>query len=90
MLDNGNMYVKIYSFFDNELLTIQLWERMIQFMNDNSIPGLIIDMRQNGGGNGFLAAQMAAYFFDEELDLGNTAFYDKSTGQFEIDPGSGT
>ena len=86
LLDSGNMYVKIYSFFDNELLTIQLWERMIQFVNDNDIPGLIIDMRQNGGGNGFLAEQMAAYFFDEELDLGNTAFYDKSTGKFEIDP----
>jgi C-terminal processing protease CtpA/Prc len=86
LLSSGNMYVKIYSFFDNELLTIQLWERMIHFLNDNNIPGLIIDMRQNGGGNGFLAEQMAAYFFDQELDLGNTAFYDKSTGKFEIDP----
>jgi C-terminal processing protease CtpA/Prc len=85
LLDNGDMYVKVYSFFDNELLTIQLWERMLHYVIDNNVPGLIIDMRQNGGGNGFLAAQMAAYFFDDELDLGNTAMYDKSTGKFEID-----
>ncbi len=86
VLDSGNMYVKIYSFFDNQLLTIQLWERMIQYLNDNQVAGLIIDMRQNGGGSGFLAEQMAAYFFDKELDLGNTAYYDNSTGKFEIDP----
>jgi C-terminal processing protease CtpA/Prc len=86
LLSSGDMYVKIYSFFDNELLTVQLWERMLKYLNDNNVPGVIIDMRQNGGGNGYLAEQMAAYFFDQELDLGNTAYYDKSTGKFEIDP----
>ena len=55
ILPSGYGYVRIYSFFDNELLTIQLWERMIQTMNDFGVPGLIVDMRQNGGGSGFLA-----------------------------------
>lgn len=86
LLDNGYMYVKIYSFFDNELLTIQLWERMIQAMSGGGVPGLIIDMRQNGGGSGFLANQMAAYFFQEELALGNTAIYDEKRGEFYTDP----
>jgi C-terminal processing protease CtpA/Prc len=86
LLDSGYMYVKIYSFLDNELLTIQLWERMLAIVIQNDIPGIIIDMRQNGGGSGFLADQMAAYFFDDELDLGNTGYYDSSTGQFEFDP----
>ncbi|MCB9450838.1 MAG: hypothetical protein H6672_05330 [Anaerolineaceae bacterium] len=81
----GLMYVKIYSFFDNDLLSIQLWERMITAMNDNQIPGLIIDMRQNGGGNGFLADQMAAYFFDQPLEVGNGAAYDQSLGEFYSD-----
>jgi hypothetical protein len=58
LLDNGLGYVKLYSFSDNELLTVQLWERMMQTLNENGIPGLIIDMRQNGGGSGFLADQM--------------------------------
>ena len=86
LLDSGYGYVKIYSFFDNTLLTIQLWERMIQTLNANSVPGLIIDMRQNGGGSGFLADQMAAYFFDEPLTLGNTGFYDETLGEFYFDP----
>ncbi|MEZ4669126.1 MAG: S41 family peptidase [Anaerolineae bacterium] len=86
ILDSGLIYVKIYSFFDSARLTIQLWERMISLMNDNQLPGLIIDMRQNAGGSGFLADQMAAYFFDESLDLGNSASYDESLGTFYFDP----
>lgn len=86
LLDNGYGYVKIYSFFDNELLTIQLWERMIQTLNDFGVPGLIIDMRQNGGGSGFLADQMAAYFFNEPLVTGNSETYDESLGEFYADP----
>lgn len=85
LLDSGLMYARIMSFADNDLLSIQLWERMIQAMNINGIPGLIIDMRQNGGGSGFLSDQMAAYFFDEAYELGNTALYDPSTGNFEVD-----
>jgi C-terminal processing protease CtpA/Prc len=86
LLDNGLGYVRIYSFSENELLTVQLWERMITTLNQGEIPGLIIDLRQNGGGSGFLANQMAAYFFDEELKLGNTGYYDEALGDFYFDP----
>ena len=86
ILDSGLGYVKIYSFFDNEVLTIQLWERMIQAMNEQGVPGIIIDMRQNGGGSGWLADQMAAYFFNEPLELGNTGYYSDDTGEFFFDP----
>lgn len=87
VLDNGYGYVAIYSFFDNELLTAQLWERMMQTLNDNEIPGLIVDLRTNSGGSGFLADQMAAYFFEDELILGNTGYYDDSIDSFYFDPG---
>jgi C-terminal processing protease CtpA/Prc len=86
ILDNGLGYVKVYSFFDNELLTIQLWEQMMKSLNSLGAPGLIIDLRQNGGGSGFLADQMAAYFFNEELVLGNTESYDPDLGEFYTDP----
>lgn len=86
VLDNGYGYVKIYSFSDNEVLTIQLWERMMRTLNQNNTPGLIIDMRQNGGGSGFLAEQMAAYFFNDPLEVGNTSYYDKKTNKFIADP----
>jgi C-terminal processing protease CtpA/Prc len=85
ILHSGVAYVSIYSFSDNDLLTIQLWERLIQTLNINGVPGLIIDMRRNGGGSGFLADQMAAYFFDEPLELGRTFSYDRSTGEFITD-----
>lgn len=86
LLLGGYGYVRIYSFFDNDRLTVDLWERMINTLNRNNIRGLIIDMRQNGGGNGFLADQLAAYFFDEPHVLGNTGFYDEATGEFVFDP----
>jgi hypothetical protein len=80
------VYAKIYSFSDNELLTIQLWERLMRELNDNQVPGLIVDMRQNGGGSGFLADQMAAYFFNEPLVLGNSGRYDEDLDDFYFDP----
>jgi C-terminal processing protease CtpA/Prc len=86
ILPSGYGYVKVYSFFDNEMLTAQLWERMLQTMNDNKIPGLIVDMRQNGGGNGFLANQMAGYFFHQQVDVGNVGYYAEDIDKFYFDP----
>jgi C-terminal processing protease CtpA/Prc len=84
--ESGLGYVEIFSFSDNELLTVQLWERMIQTLNDTGVSGLIIDMRLNGGGFGFLADQMAAYFFEKPLVLGNTGYYDEDLDEFFFDP----
>jgi len=84
-LPSGYVYVRITSFLDNDLLSIQLWERLMRNLNENSVPGIVIDMRQNGGGSGFLADQMAAYFFNEELELGNTGRYDEDLGEFYFD-----
>ncbi len=84
--ENDYGYVKIDSFSDNSVLTIQLWERMIRTLKRYAVGGLIIDMRQNGGGSGFLADQMAAYFFQESHILGNSAFYDEDRGEFYLDP----
>ncbi len=85
LLPSGYGYVSINSFSDNDLLSIQLWERMIQTLNSEATPGLIIDMRRNGGGSGFLADQMAAYFFNEELILGTSYSYDRALGEFVTD-----
>ena len=84
--ENDYGYVKIDSFSDNSVLTVQLWERMIRTLKRYAVNGLIIDMRQNGGGSGFLADQMAAYFFHEPHVLGNSGFYDEDRGEFYIDP----
>lgn len=85
VLPSGHIYVKIYSFFDNTLLSVQLWERLMQTLNSENPPGLIIDMRENLGGSGWLADQMAAYLFDEPLILGRTEAYDRVSGEFFSD-----
>jgi len=85
VLDSGYIKVNLYGFFDSARLTIQLWERLIKALNDNQVPGLVIDMRQNRGGSGFLADEMAAYFFNDPLDVGNTASYDDALGKFYVD-----
>ena len=80
MLPSGYGYIKINSFLDNDVLSIQVWERAIRYFKDNKIPGVILDMRTNGGGSGWLADQMAAYFFDKETVVGNVACYNKGSG----------
>ncbi|MBL8148284.1 MAG: peptidase S41 [Anaerolineae bacterium] len=85
VLDSGYGYARITDFFDNTVLTVQLWERLMQTLNDNGVPGLIIDMRQNGGGSGFLADQMAAYLFNESHVLGYGEQYDVDKGEFYRD-----
>lgn len=90
ILPSGYGYVKISSFSDNDVLSIQVWERAIRYFKDNDVPGVILDLRVNGGGSGWLADQMAAYFFDKETVVGNTAYYNKGSGQFYMDPGDET
>jgi C-terminal processing protease CtpA/Prc len=86
ILPSGYGYVKIYTFDDDDRFEVLLWERMIRTMKDSGVPGLIVDMRQNFGGSGFLADQMAAYFFSESLELGNSGTYDDRRGEFYFDP----
>ena len=88
VLPSGYGYVAIYDFDDNERLIVQLWERMLETFREEEVPGIIIDMRYNGGGSGYLADQLAAYFFQEEHILGYSSRYNDSTGDFYLDPNS--
>jgi C-terminal processing protease CtpA/Prc len=86
ILPSGLGYLRISSFLDNDILSIQVWERAMREFNKEKVPGVIIDMRQNSGGSGWLANQMAAYFFEEETVVGKTMHYDKATAGFYLDP----
>lgn len=85
LLDSGYVYARIPSFNDDRALTIQLWERMIRALKSQPNRGLILDMRYNGGGSGFLADQMTAYFFNEPLIVGNRGSFNEETGEFYFD-----
>jgi hypothetical protein len=49
---------------------------------------LIVDMRANGGGNGFIADQLTAYFFNESLVVGKRGYYSEELDDFFFDPRS--
>jgi C-terminal processing protease CtpA/Prc len=50
---------------------------------DLDVPGLIIDLRINGGGSGNLANDFAGYFFDEEITLAYWWEYNALTEDFK-------
>jgi len=84
VLDSSQLgYISINTFDDDYHLMAQLWESHIQALIDSEIPGLIIDMRTNSGGSSGLAYDFAGYFFDEEIILYNSAYYNDQTGEFE-------
>ncbi len=83
--DSGLGYIRITTFSDDYNLLASLWNRYIQNAIDNKIPGLIIDVRINFGGSGALATDFAGYFFDEEMTISRSAYYNETTGKFEYE-----
>lgn len=86
VLDSGYLLIRITSFADNERLTVDLFERALARAQSLGVLGIILDMRNNGGGSGYLAKELAAYFFDETLIVGQRARYDETLNEFYIDP----
>ncbi len=85
ILDSGYAYVRINTFSEYPVLMFRLWEWIIDQLNANNVPGLIIDMRWNSGGYN-LDAWFAGYFFDHEVVIGNDANYYTDIDDFFVDP----
>ncbi len=84
---SGFGYIRINTFESDDNLMARLWEYYLKGMIDQKLPAIIIDIRDNGGGNPFLALDFAGYFFDHKIDLYRTAYYNERTGKFEYTPG---
>jgi C-terminal processing protease CtpA/Prc len=80
---SGLGYIRITTFSDDFNLMAHLWENYIGKIIDNKVPGLIIDIRVNPGGNSELAGQIASYFYDKEITLYSTVYYNDLTGDFQ-------
>lgn len=86
ILPEGYGYIAIYSFSDDNRLTLLLWERALATMNNFGVPGIIIDMRYNGGGSPDISNPMLGYFFDEPTYAGTSAQYFPDIDDFAFDP----
>jgi carboxyl-terminal processing protease len=80
---SGLGYVVVRTFSGDYNLMARLWEHMITALQDEKVPGLIIDLRNNGGGDEGLALNFAGFFYDEDIVLSTTSYYNRRTGQFE-------
>lgn len=82
ILDSGVGYIKINSNYDDLNLIIRLFERALKTFQDNQLPGIVIDLRQNSGGN---PLSLAGFLFEKEIPLGQLEYYSEKTGKFEPD-----
>lgn len=82
ILPSGYGYLAINSLSDDLNLTVRLWEWAVQAMSDAGVPGVIIDLRQNGGGAP-IGSFLASYFTDQPLDLSLNYYYSDETGELE-------
>ncbi|MEO1665862.1 MAG: S41 family peptidase [Chloroflexota bacterium] len=86
VLPSGYGYVTIYSFNDDNIVSLLLWERAMRQFIDADVPGIIIDMRQNGGGSPDISEVMLGYLFRDETYTGTSAYYFPDTDDFQFDP----
>lgn len=81
--DSGLGYIRISSFSDDYKLMAHLWDQYIRDLNEKNVPGLILDLRTNGGGNSRLAENFAGYFFEKEITLYKEYYFSQTSRQFE-------
>ena len=80
ILGSGVGYVKVNSYYDDLNLLNRLFKRALDAFTTNEVPGIIIDLRDNGGGN---PIGLAAYLTDQEISMPQGYSYSESTMQFE-------
>lgn len=77
---SGVGYIRINDNYDDLNLLIRLFERALKTFDDLDVPGIIIDMRQNGGG---APLGLAGFLTDREIIIGQDEYYSERTGRFE-------
>ncbi len=79
IIDPGVGYVKINSNYDDLNLIVRLFERALRTFEENQVPGIIIDMRQNSGG---APLELAGYLTNQPIAMGQLEYYSSKTGKF--------
>ena len=82
ILDSGVGYVKINSYSDDLNLIIRLFKRAMDNFTANEVPGIIIDLRYNSGGN---PIGLAGFLYNQDIPMPQGYSYSDVTGKFEKD-----
>ena len=69
ILPSGIGLIRINTFYADPIMMTSAWDTAIDTLNQYGIPGLVIDVRDNGGGLGINALYMAGSFYDEPFHL---------------------
>ncbi|HEY9153051.1 MAG TPA: S41 family peptidase [Anaerolineales bacterium] len=73
-------YIRVDTNFDDLNLILKLFERGLKEFQQNKVAGLIIDLRDNGGG---VPLGLAGFLTNQTINLGQLEYYNKLTGKFE-------
>lgn len=86
ILENGYGYVKIKHFLPNSNATSaeKSLADLLKMFQDRHVKGLIIDLRNNPGGEDQLAANLAGFFVKEMKHYEYVSYYNRYTGKFEL------
>lgn len=86
MLDNGYGYVKIKHFLpkSNVASPEKKLADLLRMFKAKNAKGLIIDLRDNPGGEDQLAANLAGFFVNKEKIYEYVSYYNRYTGKFEL------
>jgi len=86
MLGSGYGYVKIKHFLpsSNVASPEKSLANLLQMFQDRHAKGLIIDLRDNPGGDDQLAADLAGFFVKEKKHYEYVSYYNRHTGKFEL------
>lgn len=86
VLDRSGLgYINIATFAADYNLMADLWKHYIDAMIENEVPGLILDLRLNSGGNSGMAMDFAGYFFEQEVILSRDYSYNELIGAWEAE-----
>jgi C-terminal processing protease CtpA/Prc len=80
--ESGLGYIRIWTFSGDYKMMTDLWTYYIKQMVDGDVPGLIIDMRVNGGGSSALSNNFPGFFFQDEITLAYWWHYSALEGKF--------
>ena len=73
-------YIKINTNSDDLNLLIRLFERGLKGFQEQKVEGIIIDLRNNGGG---APLGLAGFLTDQEILMGQLQYYNSVSGKFE-------